>query len=55
MGILNPLSQVWQNLLAMGVVFFVLMWIYKNMYDTPFKRWISEMIDKLKEVFKNDE
>ena len=55
MGILNPLDQVWQNLLAMIIVFFVLFWVYKNMEDTAFKRWISESIDKMKEAFKNDD
>ncbi len=55
MGILNPLDQVWQNLLAMIVVFLVLFWVYKNMEDTPFKRWISDAITKTKEAIKGDE
>lgn len=55
MAILNSLDQVWQNLLAIIVVFFVLFWIYKNMQDTPFKKWISETTTKIKEAIKGDE
>ena len=55
MGIVNSLDQVWQNLLAMIVVFFVLFWVYKNMEDTTFKRWISETVTKIKEAIKGDE
>ncbi len=54
MGI-NSLGEVWQNALSFLVVFFVLFWIYKNMYDTPFKRWIAETIEKMKEAFNDDE
>ena len=55
MAILNSLDQVWQNLLAIVVVFFVLFWVYKNMQDTSFKRWISETITRIKEMIKGDE
>ena len=55
MGIVNSLNQVWQNLIALVVVFFVFFWVYKNMEDTAFKRRISETITKLKEAIKGDE
>ena len=55
MAILNSLDQVWQNLLTIIVVFFVLFWIYKNMQDTPFKRGISDTVAKIKEAIKGGE
>ena len=55
MAILNPLDVVWQKFLAMIVVFFVFFWVYKNMQDTTFKRWISETSTKIKEMIKGDE
>ena len=55
MAILNSLDQVWQNLLAIIVVFFVFFWVYKNMQDTSFKRWISETVTRIKEAIKGDE
>ena len=54
MGI-NSLETVWQNTLAIIIVFLVLFWIYKNMEDTAFKRWITESITRIKEMIKNDE
>ncbi len=55
MGIVNPLDKVWQNFLAMTVVYLVFFWIYKNMQDTPLKRWISETSQKIKEAIKGGE
>ena len=55
MGILNPLDQVGNNLLAIVVVLLVFFWVYKNMEDTRFKRWISDTIAKFKEAIKGDE
>ena len=54
MGIINPLDKVWQNLLGLIVVGLVFFWIYKNMQDTPVKRWITENIEKIKEMVKGD-
>ncbi len=54
MGI-NSLDQVWQNFIAFVVVFFVFFWVYKNMEDTRFKRWISDAITRMKEAIKGDE
>lgn len=54
MGI-NTLAEVWQKLLALIVISLVLFWVYKNMHDTAFKRWISETITKIKEAFKDGE
>jgi len=53
MGILNTPGEIWQNVLAIIVVFFVFFWVYKNMQDTPFKRWIADTIEKIKEVIRN--
>lgn len=55
MGILNPLDVVWQRFLAFITVFLVLLWVYKNMQDTPFKRWVSENVEKIKEAIKGGE
>lgn len=55
MGIVNNLDQVWQNTLGILVVSLVFFWIYKNMEDTAFKRWVSDTITKIKEGFNNDE
>ncbi len=55
MGFVNNLDQVWQNALGIMVVALVFFWIYKNMEDTAFKRWISDTITKIKEAIKGDE
>ena len=55
MGIINSLDQVWQNALSIIIISLVFFWIYKNMEDTPFKRWISDAIEKMKEAVKGDE
>lgn len=52
MGI-NTFEQVWNNALALIVIFIVFFWIYRNMPDTPFKRWVSDKIGKMKGVIKD--
>ncbi len=53
MGIINSLDVVWNKALAIIVVSFVFIWIFNNMEETKFKRWVSEQIEKFKEEFKD--
>jgi hypothetical protein len=50
---LNDGQQVWGNIVAIIVVFFVFLWLYKNMEENRFKGWLREQFESIKEVFKN--
>ncbi len=54
MGILNPLNNVLENLLVLGVLFFVFFWIYKNMEDNKFRRWLGDFFQSMKDEIKGD-
>ena len=45
---LNSLDQVWQNLIALVVIFFVFYWVYKNMEDNKFKRAVGDFFQNMK-------
>ena len=48
MPILNSLDQVWQNFIALVVIFFVFYWIYHRMGENKFKAGIRDFFGKLK-------
>lgn len=53
MGI-NTLSQLGNNLLAFGVVFFVFFWLYKNMQETKAKKAIGDFFTNMKETLRGE-
>lgn len=51
---MNSLEQIWGNLIALIVIVVFFTWIYKNMEDNSFKRWLGEKLEQMKEAFKNE-
>ena len=48
MSFLNSLDQVWQNLIALLVIFFVFYWVYRNMNEGKVKDSIGNFFKSLK-------
>lgn len=53
MATINPPDKILQNLIAIGVILVVFWWVYKNMEDNRFKRWVGDFFDRMKEAISS--
>lgn len=48
MPLLNPLNEVWNNLLTIGVLAAVGYWLWRNLEENKFKDSVRELIERMK-------